>query len=390
MKSEQWMALFLTIFTILRIIKFVPTMPAPLYFAIWGICAFYIIIRGYYRFNYLFLLFVICCFLSIIGNVIPSKYNVGLRFTGFLLIVSCVGPLIESDWLYELRRNCFNYVSIVLLLVTIISFLIYCIYPSSMLTERGHLYGGITLHSMQLGPIAGLCTIYSTYKYLTITQKSYNKGRIGYIIAIIISLFSCVLAGSRSALLATVISGIICIYLFYRENTTKFLKIVSILLLIILITSPIWWNYTEAIQTKMEISEDHGGFLTSRSSSWEARIHEFLDNPLIGCGFATVVGKFSERGAEGQVEPGNGWLFILSSTGIMTFIIFIGNYIYDIFKLYFLKTKESILLICQLIFIGCHINAEGYTLSSGIFLFYYLWLLLGYTYSYLNQQINKL
>ena len=116
------------------------------------------------------------------------------------------------------------------------------------------------------------------------------------------------------------------------------------------ITSPLWWSYTEAVQAKIAISESRGGLITARSFSWKARMEEFLQNPFIGCGFATVVGTLSERGNEGMVEPGNGWLFILSSTGIVSFILFV---------------------------------AEGYTLSSGIFLFYYLWLSIGYTYSYL-------
>lgn len=84
-----------------------------------------------------------------------------------------------------------------------------------------------------------------------------------------------------------------------------------------------------------------------------------------------------------MVEPGNGWLFILSSTGIVSFILFVTMYIRYVVMLVKDAFNESILLVSSLVFIGLHLNAEGYTLSSGIFLFYYLWLSIGYTYSYL-------
>ena len=381
--STQPLAIFITLFTILRIIKFVPTTSAPIYYSIWGICAFYIIISGYHRVNYSTLLFIFFCFLSIIGNSIDAKYNIGLRFTGFLLIVGSVGPLFTGEWLYSLRRNCFHYVSVGLVFVTVVSFLIYCIYPSAMITTRGHLYGGMTLHSMQMGPIAGLSTIYLTYKFLITKQDKGLRDKMFYIVGICISLLSCILAGSRSAILSMIISGIVCLYLYYRNDMAMFFKIIICVIVILAITSPLWWSYTEAVQAKIAISESRGGLITARSFSWKARMEEFLQNPFIGCGFATVVGTLSERGNEGMVEPGNGWLFILSSTGIVSFILFVTMYIRYVVMLVKDAFNESILLVSSLVFIGLHLNAEGYTLSSGIFLFYYLWLSIGYTYSYL-------
>lgn len=284
---------------------------------------------------------------------------------------------------YSLRRNCFHYVSVGLVFVTVVSFLIYCIYPSAMITTRGHLYGGMTLHSMQMGPIAGLSTIYLTYKFLITKQDKGLRDKMFYIVGICISLLSCILAGSRSAILSMIISGIVCLYLYYRNDMAMFFKIIICVIVILAITSPLWWSYTEAVQAKIAISESRGGLITARSFSWKARMEEFLQNPFIGCGFATVVGTLSERGNEGMVEPGNGWLFILSSTGIVSFILFVTMYIRYVVMLVKDAFNESILLVSSLVFIGLHLNAEGYTLSSGIFLFYYLWLSIGYTYSYL-------
>lgn len=361
-------------------------MSAPIYYLIWGICAFYVIVCRYHTTNYLTLLFIFFCFLSIIGNNIDAKYNVWLRFTGFLLIIGCIGPLFTSEWLYLLRRQCFHYVSIGLIFVTIASFIIYCVYPSAMITTRGHLYGGMTIHSMQMGPIAGLSTVYLTYQFLIKRDSVKLRYKICYILSISISLFSCVLAGSRAAILSMIVSVIICLYLYYRNDLKSFFKIVAFIIVIFGLTSPLWWGYTEAVQAKMAISESQGGLMTARSFSWEARIDEFIQNPLIGCGFATVVGTLSDRGNDGMVEPGNGWLFVLSSTGIFSFLIFAILYFRNIVTLFKELSDESIILISSLIFIGLHLNAEGYTLSSGIFLFFYFWLLMGYSYSYLTYS----
>ncbi|WP_302577229.1 O-antigen ligase family protein [Phocaeicola barnesiae] len=385
--SVQFVAIFLTIFTILRIIKFVPTMPPALYYMIWGISAVYILMHAYVscRINYSYLLFIYICVISIIGNDIDPKYNIGLRFIGFLLIVCSIGPIFDNDWLYLLRQKCFHFVLMGMTIISVISFLIYCILPTLMLTERGNLYGGITIHSMQMGPIAGLSTVYMIHMILNRHKGQGNKKLIFYWVCLVLSLFSCILAGSRSAILAMIVAVSIYIWRYYRNNILQFIKIIVCFVSIMAISTPLWWTYTKTVQAKMELSEKKGGFITSRSSAWEARLNEFVDSPLIGCGFATVVGSFSERGNEGMVEPGNGWLFVLSTTGIVTFVIFLVSYIHYLFFLLKMSTDESILLGSGLIFWGIHINAEAYTLSSGTFLFYFLWLSLGYAYSYINK-----
>lgn len=91
-----------------------------------------------------------------------------------------------------------------------------------MITTRGHLYGGMTLHSMQMGPIAGLSTIYLTYKFLITKQDKGLRDKMFYIVGICISLLSCILAGSRSAILSMIISGIVCLYLYYRNDMAMF------------------------------------------------------------------------------------------------------------------------------------------------------------------------
>ena len=374
-----------TILPTIRIIKFIPNIPSALYFAIWAVIA-YIIIFGEHirRVNYSMILFIVICFLSLLLNNVDPKFNAGLRLIGFVLIVISIGPVFDSFRIFSIKDLCMQYVLYGMTFITIISFFIYSIAPTLMMTERGNLYGGITIHSMQMSPIAGIVSIFLIHKYLY--SKGNNLKNILIICFSAISVISCILAGSRSAIIAMVIAMIVLLKLYCRNNIRKFISISLIIILFCAISSPLWWSYTETVQAKMEYSEETGGgVLSSRSNVWEERINEFKANPLFGCGFATVVSDLSYRG-NGLVEPGNGWLFILSSTGIITFFIFSIIYIRYIIYLYKLQTPKADLIIPLLIFIGIHLNAEGYTLSSCTFLFYFLWLIMGYAYSYINNK----
>lgn len=387
-----WIGLFISLFTIMRIIKFIPPISPSLYYTIWGGVIFVLFsIKGNknYKFNTKMVLFIVCCLLSILLNDIDIKYNVELRFIGFLLIVLCVGPVINASNLNSVKVYCFKYTSIILVVVSIVSIVLYWINPNMMLTERGNLFGGITIHSMQMGPIAGLSTSYMIYRLLTLPKGTKMYLKVLYCILLILSCIACILAGSRSALLAMLLAILAFLYLFYQDKKIIFLRIFLLSILFIISTSRYWWEYTETIRYKMELAEDKGDLFSSRASTWDSRIAEFYDNPIFGCGFATVIGDYSSRGENGIVEPGNGWLFVLSSTGIISFILFLTIYLGLLYSLYHIGTHYSILLITQLIYVGVHLNAEGYTLSSGIFLFYYLWNLLGCSYSYVCDNNRK-
>lgn len=376
-------AVICVLFSIMRIIKFIPTMPNTIYYAGWGILAIFILFHKKNRINFLMLLFLILCLLSIISNVIDPKYNVWLRFLGFIMIAGSIGPLFDGCWLYKMRQSCSSIIYICLVATTIISFLLYCIYPQLMLTKRGHLYGGITIHSMLLGVISGLSAIYLCFIILHSSCVNILK-RILLYCCFFISILSCLLTGSRSALMGTFFSLLLFVWLYYQKDILKFVKIFVVSIGIVAISAPVWWKYTETVQKKIEYSQKRGDAFVTRRGVWKIRLREFLENPVFGCGFATTIYGISS--SDGFVEPGNGWLFVLSSTGVITFILFVFIYLRLIANLYKIKTPESFLLIASLVFYGIHINAEGYILSSGIFTFFLFWASLGYAFSYVNHN----
>lgn len=80
---------------------------------------------------------------------------------------------------------------------------------------------------------------------------------------------------------------------------------------------------------------------------------------------------------DGIFEPGSGWLLILSSLGILGFITFVILIIKPIIIMS-LKMKVpfaySNLIVCILVFFIFHLLIEGYVLSTGGFLSFYIWL----------------
>ena len=122
---------------------------------------------------------------------------------------------------------------------------------------------------------------------------------------------------------------------------------------------------------------------TTRDALWETRFLEFKESPVCGIGFNYVDEHilpvaYRDAAKVGVIEPGSGWLFLLSSLGIMGTIPFLLLFWRPLFRIY--KKAESysdeILIGACLSFFAVHLIAEGYVTSSGSFLFFYLWLLI--------------
>lgn len=379
------------LFPLIRIIKFVPSLSTSIYYGVFALLGLIVLMDKNVRLNWGITLFFCICFLSIIGNNIPSYFHSMERFIGMILIVLCVGPLFYNDRLGTIRMKILSYLSWTFVCVSVISFFLYLVYRPITITERGNLFGGITVHSMTMGPIAALATLY-VIQYLQYEKDKIKKRRkIVLWIACFVCLLTAVLAGSRSALLALFAALLVWAWSYFNDTKKIIGYIVSALLLLAL-TFPVWWKYTETIQKKMEYSEQQGSLLISRARKWEARIDEFKENPILGCGFASV--KMPDavvipQNYKGTVEPGNGWLFLLSSTGLVSFVLFASFYGKILHALYKIKTKIALLLLSSLIFLGIHMMAEGYIVSSGNFFFFYLWLCLGTATCYIYSTKEK-
>lgn len=232
-------------------------------------------------------------------------------------------------------------------------------------------FGGLLIQSISLGMICGLGILYSLYR----SFSREKKGKKWYYLFIVILALTILLSASRSALLSTIVGVLVMLYLSNKKKG-RFVKVLLGVLLIGILTYPLWANFTKGIESKKEINTELGSF-GSRTEKWTARVTEFSSHPLFGIGFASVDKRLDVVGVNGVVEPGSSWLCLLSMTGIIGFILFI---IILIKPLQFLRsnpTPYNVLLLGLLAFICIHMLFEGYIFAGGSSLCFIAWLIIG-------------
>lgn len=145
----------------------------------------------------------------------------------------------------------------------------------------------------------------------------------------------------------------------------------------------------------MSSAERHNSLTSSRDAKWDARINEFLDNPVFGIGFATQTHYTPDDDeawikTTGNIEPGSSWLALLAMTGIIGFILIaIINY-RILHTLYLYRAKPiDILLFTLIIFFILHGIIEGWIIFAGGYIFYLYWLLLGMCFTEIRSQSDQ-
>ena len=113
----------------------------------------------------------------------------------------------------------------------------------------------------------------------------------------------------------------------------------------------------------------------------------------MGFGSVSLINPNSFDAERGVVEPGNGWLFVLSSIGIFGGLVTVMIYFIPFFKLLKLSMRgdnfaRGILLV--LIFYMLHMFAEGYLLAAGNLSFALVWstIAVAWDYSFGEDRSN--
>lgn len=381
------LALVMVINPFIRMIKFLPDVPNELYYGTFFLFGFIEYIKyGFKNLNGYSFVFLLFCAVSILLNNIHPSFRAPERYMGLCAIVFCVGPLFFNAYADEFKVTALNCTLWICVLVSLLSFGLYLVAPAMALTERASLYGGITVHSMVMGPVAALATIFIIYILCSEWRRLSLLRKCVFSVALAISMINCLMAGSRSALAALMAAILVFLWFFFSDKRRIFWQIALVMSVVIVATTPIWWKYTETIQNKMEYSESKGDVFYSRQVRWQDRISEIKQEPILGIGFASQKKVF---GDSGQVEPGNGWLFVWSSCGIVAMFSFLMLIVRLLRILLKSKTSQSILVVALLTFFALHLNAEGYVISSGAPMCFILWLTLGAGYSIANLKLYR-
>ena len=320
---------------------------------------------------------------SLVVNDVDAKYGTGIRWFLWLLLLGSVGPIFSSKTLLIIRHKALQYFLNGFVIITVLSFFYNILGLPNI--GRGN-FAGLMNQSMVLGPVAGISGIYTFYLYL-INAKI--KRKYFFLTIAAISGLVVIMAASRLAF-AGYIAGMI--FLFVKPFKYRLIYSFLIITMGILVYSRI---DDGAEQTEQSIDKGlvEKGTNNSREDLWNDRINEFKSSPLFGVGFSAQDDYITEAetGGEsmnGRVEPGSGYLMILSMTGIFGLSLFLW-YLYFLFNSRRFWTEifeHETYKLSIFAFFAVHFIGEGYIYSAGSMLGSLFWLMVGVTFPYANVK----
>lgn len=322
----------------------------------------------------IFILFYIACILS---SIINTVFDYRLFLFGIVIIF--LTPVTFSYRIMKFREKYIYYTLMCFPIISIAS--LYCYYAgiNMMAREEGDVswdFSAFFPHSMWLAAAIGLAN--TTLIWLVIKSQTI-KNKILYIIILLSSIYISVIAASRSALVASLISIIFLLYISGKENK-KLLKYMIISCAFLFISYPYYEKSSLRMQAKIEKGRESGNTYGSREALFTEGFKYFKKAPVFGTGFATKY--VNGKKIVGRFESGSGWLSILFQTGIFGFsiILVILFRLKRTFK--YIKTDDNLQLFSgAFLFLCLHSLFEGYILTSGYYLCIIFWALLGYLYS---------
>lgn len=334
-------------------------------------------------FDSLNLIFLLYLPLTLIINHIPSVFNVWSRYLFFVILSIAVSPLINSSYAVKFKENSFRVIIISCGIIASISFVCYFLGINLVIdiwkggyreytNNTAGTFGGITAHSMLLGPISGIGTIGAIW-LATTRNKSF------YIVAIM-CIGSLLFSASRSSLISTICAAGVFFYFSSRDKEKNTRHIIGIIIVLIC-SFPLWGSALKGITAKNEGSITEGVNINTRSEKWDYRIKEWEESPIFGIGFC-VVSDLDEVSQDGKIEPGSSWLALLSMTGLIGFTLFAAMFIRGLRNTLRQWSPRSALIGAVLVLLGVHMTAEGHIFSAGSFLCMMVWLTLACAIEY--------
>lgn len=240
-------------------------------------------------------------------------------------------------------------------------------------------FGGLTRHSMVLGPISAIAVIYCSYRALVTKNKLYWL--------LTMPCMACVLfSASRTAFIAALCGFMSMFYVLSGSNSRVLLKRLYPIIGILLISFPLWQGALSGLKMKQQNNvEQLGRSFGSREDKWNNRIEEFMGSPVCGVGFSACDPLNYEdynRDLGGTVEPGSSWLAVLSMTGLMGFIPFVIIAYRAIRRAWSHRrhNQRAALYLGLIVFLFTHMVSEGYVLAGGSLLCFVCWLIISSCY----------
>lgn len=210
-------------------------------------------------------------------------------------------------------------------------------------------FSGLTSHPQWLGAFTGLACVF-TYYNAVIKKKGDRFRGVMAIVLFLMSVELGLLAGSRAALLS---AGVIIALMTFLtcDSIYEFLQKSGVVLVMLVCLIPVFMQSVEMIEVK-QIAQNYIGL--SRTNLWLAQIQLIKDHPFFGTG---LIGG----------ETGNGWLAVVSKTGVLGAVLMIALMFSTIKKIKrnISVVCDSLMLTCVFIYLIIHSCFEGYIYTPG-------------------------
>lgn len=368
----------------LPLLAFLPGLPQAVTYAVYALFGLYMLthcrLTSIYTPLVLFLLYIP---LQLMALDPPEFFRSWQRFALFTLLLICVSPLLNGTFATRCRKDIFQVVCAICAIIGVGSFISYFLginYMVDVYKRGGNLinmagmFGGLTTHSMMLGPISAIGAMYCCW-------IAYRFRRWFFWILAIACMFSTLFSASRAALIGSVAGIAILLYKMSGSSST-YIKILMGIIIAGSLSFPLWDKALDPITEKTEKNINKGSFSASRDALWDARIEEFEKSPVLGVGFDALDLDISRKSGgydlrTGQIEAGSSWLIIFSMTGIIGAICLIPMFITLYIRAFRQKTAYAAIICAALTFLYLHMMAEGYIFFGGSTMAFILWLTLG-------------
>ena len=353
---------------------FLPAMPSALVYAIPILYAAYCFGKQI-GFNSLLLLLVAYIPLELLIAQPSPIFKSWPRYILFLLLLINVSPLLDSNILRSYRKNIFKVTMYACVFLGVGSFFArflginYMVIDNEVVAFQTGLFGGLTTHSMMLGPIAGIAACY-------LARRAYiSKRRVDWL-WVVMALGAVMFSASRSALMASIAGIIITVYK-QSGSASKFIQVCIVSFIIAASTFSFWGS---ALDNVIEKNGGAGALnIDSRERIWKERLADFQESPIYGVGFCAA-SHFAGYGVDvktGRIESGSSWIIIFSMLGILGACIIVSIFFTAFMTAYRSKTEWSAVACGVLSLFFIHMFAEGYVFAGGSFMAYMLWLTVG-------------
>jgi len=378
-KGGSLLSFFLAVVIVNQISRTAFRLPMSIYYAVLIAIGGLVLVRASpLKANMKMFLLWGCMWVSILFNIntIPPIYKVSYRTLSFFLVMLAFGPFFNNERLFVFRIKMLNHLNLLLLGLTILCF--FGKIAGGGGSDANGYYYGFSIHPMVLGSVAG-CTFVNCLHEAA--EAGTRKSAQIWVFLSCIALLTGFLASSRVSLGASCCGAVVYLLKRYRGHYGQGFLFVGAFAVAMVICMQFevdfWGGIRNKIGPKISIHE----IASSREVKWNDRLAEFRHSPIFGVGAHSInpeVAEDTDGLYTGMVEPGNAWLFFLSSMGILGFLAFSILFWPPVWCLWrFSKSRsDGTLLLAQLVFYGVYMNAEAHITSAGDYTYAYAWLVI--------------